>query len=1270
MVPIQALLFVAFATSALAASSWDDFANNLATDLTPILQLFGEQVTKQYLAESISILDCIIFAMAPLGVLTAIVSVIRVCGGSTLKAFIGRAQEASGVAELELCSSTGRDIVELYQGGAITRVFGRGKILEIIYDTSLEHAVSRDDVVGDDATATRGIYTFMRYQEAQADGDNWVPSSWPNDMKLSKNREEQRKEIIQSLGYSKNPNLMLNIGLRRHPQWLLVSIAVFGTLLQASMLGFAGWVTFIKKLRKENAMPPLWALSMTAIGTFLLCVGMFMCSHLIDRSTNECTFSRSNPPNGTSSPSRNADEETATRDEGVGGSSSNVAQTNDSTCQKSRTALYCVQPGGQVIGDQTFDSFAYCDKAKPLPHYTMSWRRPMSPWERKMTWVASIVTIVAFIIQFIGLRGLHSSVQVYQLAVVLIMSTLRALLRTKRLDPSDNLFHTTEDDSHAEKEMAREKQTGFDIKGHELDRLAFEIYENRSGEHAPAAGPGYFKYTWAFMNTHAEKEESREGVSTQEGLEQIPETGIWTPKDPEESRIWPWTEKYTLSSTSVWYYRARLGQLTSNTLKKTLSQAWPDDMVEGRLEGRNTAQAISAAASTTLNILSKQKGTHIYVDFTCLSVPVSIPQDTIDMASSGNPLLIRLVHSGVFNRRPLWFVDPADIEAAVSLTLYSCLVHRHAMTSPKNYLTAPEPNNVRRIIAAGAGHNKEAVKELVSQLPLWACITPDHLAGIEYFQTEGVETTTGIATLWTKTLEINEVYTPLWKESEARHGIVQFCGWPVLPRNSTSSNHKYVLATCTTNQSLMTLCAQEVFSSFVYELLNSGGERLKSKFIEEDYSIGIENSVLTSLIDTFTKNDLGSRQDAVFCIVPILMAVHGPAQVQGAFQQLSQSLETTIKQGKWNRVPEVLRWVLLYPVLEPSDDQIWTWAVFLFWYMHHSRQYYRRTHLTYNDWRSCKLMSTLRTGSFSEKAISSIERLADRWYDHPNMPRFESKLQESPYYDMGGDNFRYPIADLIQKGDAYGVLICAYELLPESKKVDVQIPIGIARQRGADWKLVINEITKRRDIFSAIDPKGRGLFRLACSEGDIEAAEGLLQIKYDEFGSDFDWSTKTKGTKTIGKKSERKKTKRKALEQTDDKHWNIFHHMIAENRLQIIEWLCPGMDSHLWQGPARPLFEALGTNDEDIDEILDYLERHCGEQMKAALRFDKEEAFDKNEMHTHFMMMKKGHIISSDKAWIRGLKRVYDFQQKSKTPKTTASEISPESSSKHQPKQT
>ncbi|KAL2122405.1 hypothetical protein VTJ04DRAFT_2860 [Mycothermus thermophilus] len=93
--------------------AWSDFADKFATDLAPILTLFGEQVTKQFLSESISILDCIIFGMAPIGIITAVVSVIRLYGEPWLKAIVGRAQEPHGAPEAELCSSTSGDVCEM-----------------------------------------------------------------------------------------------------------------------------------------------------------------------------------------------------------------------------------------------------------------------------------------------------------------------------------------------------------------------------------------------------------------------------------------------------------------------------------------------------------------------------------------------------------------------------------------------------------------------------------------------------------------------------------------------------------------------------------------------------------------------------------------------------------------------------------------------------------------------------------------------------------------------------------------------------------------------------------------------------------------------------------------------------------------------------------------------------------------------------------------------------------------------------------------------------
>ncbi|KAH7140304.1 hypothetical protein B0J13DRAFT_676672 [Dactylonectria estremocensis] len=148
-------------------SFWQDFTNNLATDLAPIIALFGEQTTKQFLSESTTFLDTIVFAVGPLGILTAVVSCIRVAGSSFLKSFVGRAREPQGMAEIELCSSTSESVSELWSNGGICRVFGRPKILEFIYrePTDPKEYYPEVDSSGNEIPATCGIESTREFFE-------------------------------------------------------------------------------------------------------------------------------------------------------------------------------------------------------------------------------------------------------------------------------------------------------------------------------------------------------------------------------------------------------------------------------------------------------------------------------------------------------------------------------------------------------------------------------------------------------------------------------------------------------------------------------------------------------------------------------------------------------------------------------------------------------------------------------------------------------------------------------------------------------------------------------------------------------------------------------------------------------------------------------------------------------------------------------------------------------------------------------------------------
>lgn len=108
--------------------------------------------------------------MLPLGILTAVVSAIRVCGSPSLRAFVGRAQESPGSAELELLSCTSSTTCELWNEGGIARVFGKPQVLEVvrIEAESSDYFESEEDPHGH-----AGVLLFDEIIEGRREGGIW-----------------------------------------------------------------------------------------------------------------------------------------------------------------------------------------------------------------------------------------------------------------------------------------------------------------------------------------------------------------------------------------------------------------------------------------------------------------------------------------------------------------------------------------------------------------------------------------------------------------------------------------------------------------------------------------------------------------------------------------------------------------------------------------------------------------------------------------------------------------------------------------------------------------------------------------------------------------------------------------------------------------------------------------------------------------------------------------------------------------------------------------
>ncbi len=753
------------------ADGWDDFANNLATDLAPFISLFGEQITKQYMSESITMLDYFIFAMAPMGILTAVVSAIRVCGSSKARALIGRAQEAEGIAEAELCSSTSRDVCELHGNGGIARVFGSPKILEIVFDPDVQEPDYSK--IGNSV----GIYTFQDYIKTERSQKDWTPI-------------KQFAEGSDPVNFA--PNLSLNIGIKRQPTRLSVGAAILGLTLQAGVLVFAVVVSYILKWEKEGEEPKRYACPLMIVGTILVCSGIYLCAFLVGQSTEEKIFSR-----------------------------------NSTIGDGRRSALYWVQPGGQVIGDQTFDSFCYGDAEKPLQKYTTSWKR-LSPKPELAVWVATGITVPGFILQFVGMRGIHSAVSVAQLGAVLAMSAVRAMLRMQRLDANANLL----------------SECSHEVIGHELDWLAIHLGRklierdlNQSSDEL-----NFDKhYTWRFCGTPINLNET-----IRRGQEPFPNSSSVASK--------------------LLMYRSRVAELTQSTANRADSTGGARNFKTDMVEVRSVAWRLAAAIESTFNKVfpnapmlnqhPKDEKT-VFWSFTCSVSSVSRrPGDGSDKSKlqKQQDVYLQLFRQSNESKNlgSSWkFKNVHELEALLGLWVWSL--------KSDSAITDTSSSGVQRIISWNE-------RPFETGLMLWFS---SEIPQSEYELQLEEKDIGDPNTLWNhkKLFEASSD-----KESRQKSANRLF-GWHVRDR----SPHTGVKETCQvwttpTSCSLLSLCAQEIFASFTKALINIVEDigEIIIQGIYQDFQLS--NELLSSIAERFTEAQLGSRDEGLLCVLPLVIS--------------------------------------------------------------------------------------------------------------------------------------------------------------------------------------------------------------------------------------------------------------------------------------------------------------------------------------------------------------------------------------------------------------
>ncbi|KAI5816232.1 hypothetical protein BZA77DRAFT_65879 [Pyronema omphalodes] len=443
-----------------------EFSNNFISDLSPLLALFGERFAQQFMSFSTSWIDSLLFAVAPLGIITAIVSAVRVGGPSWLRTLVGRARETRAAAEVELMSSTSHEVCEIWNGDAIVRVMGTPEIVELLYFENLpigwnskEQQAGQSTMPDNDPQPNNGITgeqgnitgteecEIFTLEEAifrklvikvnRTYFHNFLP--WP-----FKQNPDQDKNSVHESSSTQPPPGDEPSDIERGPSGASTTNpdSNGGKLLDAYEMSTPD--TLFNNYKAPNISLNLSVsrntreLYIAAIFGILVQITVLVVAGLVSYhpglkltkgGTSVQEYAYPLTSGGTlllvlgmficaSVVEQSTTEKTFKKADGI---------------KKAKLYILWLQRG-QLIGDQTFESYAMVAEEPAEEIWTSSRQRsreelPVSPFTSASATLGTVISISGFVLQFLGLRGSHWVVSLAQLAATMLMTAVRALIR-------------------------------------------------------------------------------------------------------------------------------------------------------------------------------------------------------------------------------------------------------------------------------------------------------------------------------------------------------------------------------------------------------------------------------------------------------------------------------------------------------------------------------------------------------------------------------------------------------------------------------------------------------------------------------------------------------------------------------------------------------------------------------------------------------------------------------------------------------------------------
>lgn len=514
-----------------------------------------------------------------------------------------------------------------------------------------------------------------------------------------------------------------------------------------------------QNFQKNDKAVASYAFPLYLIGTTLLFIGMFFCAFILERSSKEYYFKAEKP-----------------------------------------SKIYWLQPGNQHVGDQVFNAFLAV-KEGPGSSMSKNLRYIKSTrdqrFDRKYLEIYSTITstIMGFIFQFVGLRGLHASVILAQLGSTFLMAIIRTCLRTERMAPDDNKM---KDD----RELMAHKQQ-------ELDCFAF----------------------------HLEKVESF-------NLVPLPDQ----PANMPSQRFMP-QAKASLGMQLI-QRRAELAILTSNSSQSFNNIAW--DEMPIRHMAHNLAQLIES----TMDLITGwgvefEETFEFRLGFECEGASPGT-------AGQSSPQSIELLRHGDDMR---WKVRASEMEAVLGLWTWSLCKSDNGLATAK----------LSRVV----GLDKEEASKEETYL---------------YFRK------------WIFRHSAKRLAPDFIDDSKRLFGYE--------PKHARS--HGKLLAVWTNNGVEM-MAAQDIFIQFLktafLQVNELGGQvDVTSSVYRHDPPLGSSTRV-DELASCFEAHSLGSRQDALLCIIPALKSRGLLPDLAADSPNIKARKEELIKQGNWQDAFRLLHWL-------------------------------------------------------------------------------------------------------------------------------------------------------------------------------------------------------------------------------------------------------------------------------------------------------------------------------------------------------------------------